>query len=82
MADLSDFVALSTPQKGPRCSVAIGLEVLDDEHRTRLLAAVASPEVTATAIQVRTGQDDWPGPKVNDRAVSRHRRGLCQCQKT
>lgn len=61
---------------GPRCSVAVMADRLDDADAADLAAAIADPTVTASAIWRALAMR---GHHLGADAIRRHRNGVCAC---
>lgn len=73
--DLSEFEAAQT-RVGGTCSIKTLLALLDDEHRAKLEAAMASTYQHSAVARVLK---KW-GHNMHSDAISRHRRGQCACE--
>ena len=68
---------LATPASTPsRCGVHRVLAKLDDADRQALLAALANPDFTASAISTALRAE---GHHLLGDSIRRHRRGVCSC---
>jgi hypothetical protein len=72
---LSDIEAQEKP-KGSPCSIPAIEAVLSPEDAADLEAALASPEISGTAIARAL---DGRGIKVSSSTIQRHRRRECRC---
>lgn len=73
---LDRFQASSGNHRGPACTVKRVAANLDPDEAADFEAAIASRDVTASAI-ARVMRED--GHSISDQAIGRHRRGECAC---
>lgn len=71
------FAALRPNHGGTRCGVGSALDRMDDADQAALQAALDNPTLQAAGISQVLRNN---GYDVGDQAVSRHRRGVCQCR--
>lgn len=63
-------------RNGPQCSVATISATLSSSDKADLEAAIVSPQIPASAIGRALRARDL---RINDEALTRHRRGECSC---
>jgi hypothetical protein len=68
---------LTQPKRGPRCSVGLALETLQDERHDLLQALLTTPGVVWTKAQEHSEED--LGVFLKAESLSRHARGRCTC---
>ena len=64
--------------KGPRCTVTLILQELDEDSAAVLNRWLADSRYPHTAIADKLAEIGYP---VGDDTVGRHRRGRCTCQR-
>lgn len=74
--DLSEFLNLSRPRSS--CVVAAALAGLADEERAQLVAALAEPAITHTAISKWLKAREQ---KSSEQTIRRHRNRECCCER-
>lgn len=78
MGRLADAITAAQSARGPNCTVGLIITDLDEEGRRDLSQAMDNPRVQHAAIAAGL---HMVGHKVDAQTVSRHRRGLCSCQR-
>jgi len=73
--DLATIEAKSRPQ-GPRCTVGILLDELNDHDTKILTVAMERPAIAGTAIAEYLTEQGHP---MNASPINRHRKGRCSC---
>ena len=76
MSLLAEMRNAEDARRGPRCSVTVVLESMNDEDAADLRAALGDPTITGSVI-ARILRNR--GHRITEQSVTRHRRGACLC---
>lgn len=75
-ADTTEYRMASNKKK--LCKVGIALDLLSEQERTNLVAALEDPYVTATGI-ITVILKKLPGADISMPAITSHKGGTCSC---
>jgi len=73
----AQFKERSQGRRGPRCTMGLAIEAMNEKDREDTLAALAEPGILGTAISRVLKAH---GFDVGADTVNRHRRRVCSCE--